>query len=74
MSVGLKIKMYLAENGITQTYLSKKTGINSVKLNLSLNGKRTLGYDEYELICGVLGVNTDKFLTPKLFDDKPKAS
>ena len=65
INVGIKIKTYLDEQGISQAHLSRKTGIDPVKLNLSLNGKRTLGYEEYELICGVLGVNTDKFLTPK---------
>lgn len=66
MCVGQKIKTYLKDNGITQTFVANKAGIPVQKLNLSLNGNRKLDFDEYELICGVLSVGTDKFLTPKL--------
>lgn len=65
MCVGQKIKAYLEENGITQTFVASKSGISLQKLNLSLNGNRKLDFAEYELICGALSVNTDKFLTPK---------
>lgn len=66
MCVGQKIKAYLEENGIKQTFLANKAGIDRQKLNMSLNGNRYLPYDEYELICGALNVNTDKFLTPRI--------
>lgn len=65
MEVGLKIKAYLEENGISQTFVSKKTGIELPKLNLALNGNRRFSFPEYEMICWVLGVNTDKFLQPR---------
>ena len=65
MEVGLKIKMYLERNGMSQAFLSRETQINRVKLNLALNGNRRITFDEYELICGVLGVNTDFFLKPR---------
>lgn len=65
MCVGQKVKQYIDENGLTQTYLSYKTGISLPKLNLALNGNRKMTFDEYELICGALNVNTDRFLTPK---------
>lgn len=65
MCVGLKIKSYLKDNGISQTFVSKKTGIPLDKLNLSLNGNRRLDLGEYELICGALSVGADKFLEPK---------
>ena len=68
MCVGQKIKSYLEDNGITQTFVANRTGIPVQKLNLSLNGNRRLGFGEYELICGALSVGTDKFLEPK----KPK--
>lgn len=61
-----KIKNYLKDNGISQTYVSKKSGIPLVKLNLSLNGNRRLSLEEYELICGALLVGADKFLEPRL--------
>lgn len=66
MCVGLKIKKYLENNGISQTFLSKKAKIDLPKLNLTLNGNRKLTFEEYENICWALGVGTDKFLQPKI--------
>ena len=65
MNVGLKIKDYIVENGIKQSYLAKVTNISESKLNLTLNGKRRLKFEEYEVICWCLGVNTDKFVKPR---------
>ena len=62
----LEIKKYLEENGISQAFLSRKTKIETSKLNLALNGLRKLTLDEYALICGALGVNTDFFIKPRL--------
>ena len=59
-----EIKYYLEEKGITQTFVSQKTGIPLPKLNMALQGKRRLQLDEYALICGALEVNTDRFLKP----------
>lgn len=66
MQPNLDIKKYLENNGITQAFLSRKTGIPAPKLNLALNGERKLTIEEYSLICGVLGVNTDFFVKPRL--------
>lgn len=68
MNIGVMIKRYLEERGISQVHISRKTAIDSAKLNLALNGNRKLTFDEYALICGVLGVNTDFFLKPRLPD------
>lgn len=68
MIVGLEIKKYLEGKGITQAFLSRKTGIDVAKLNLALNGIRRLSLDEYSLICGALGVDTNFFLKPRLPD------
>lgn len=65
MCVGTKIKAYLDERGITQAHISRETGIPLPKLNLSLNGKRRLEFEEYELICGAIDVSTAMFLEPK---------
>lgn len=65
MQANLEIKKYLADNGITQIFVSKKTGIEPAKLSLALQGERRFTLEEYAVICGVLGVNTDKFLHPK---------
>lgn len=61
----LEIKRYLEENGISQAHVGKRAGIDLSSLNLALNGKRKLTLEEYSLICGVLGVNTDFFLKPR---------
>ena len=70
MQANLEIKKYLEENGITQIFISRKTGIEASKLSLALNGDRKLTLDEYALICGVLGVSADKFLKPRLPDQR----
>lgn len=64
MDIGTKIKVYLREDGRTQTWLSERTGIPIHKLNLGLCGKRKITFDEYARICGALGVDTNKFLRP----------
>ena len=70
MEVGMRIKKYMEENGVTQAFLSRKTGMPSPKLNLALNGKRRLMFEEYELICGVLGVDAGFFLRARVPDNK----
>ena len=64
MCVGEKIRAYLQEQELTQTWLSFKTGIKLPKLNLSLNGKRKMTFSEYEIICWALGVGVENFLEP----------
>lgn len=66
MELGEKIKDYMASIGVSQAHVSRKTGIAAPKLNLALNGHRRLTFDEYELICGALGVGCDKFLEPRV--------
>lgn len=66
--LGEDIGKYLKEHGITQVFLSRETGIDPAKLSYALNGKRKLTLTEYSIICGVLGVNTDFFLKPRLPD------
>lgn len=59
------IKAYLQAEGRSQVWLARQIGMSNHKLNLSLNGKRKLMFDEYARICGALGVNTDFFLKPQ---------
>lgn len=47
MQANLEIKKYLEENGITQIFISRKTGIEASKLSLALNGDRKLTLDEF---------------------------
>ena len=65
MDVGMKIKGYLESKGVSQAFLSTKSGIPPAKLNLALNGKRRLSLPEYESICWALGVGVDAFMEPK---------
>jgi transcriptional regulator with XRE-family HTH domain len=64
VEVGQKIKKYLQDNNIQQNNLSVTTKIAMPKLNLALNGKRRLKFEEYEIICYCLGVGVDKFMEP----------
>ena len=70
MEANLEIKTYLENKGISQAFLSRRTGIEKAKLCLALNGGRRLSLEEYSLICGVLGVDTNFFLKPRLPDRK----
>lgn len=70
--LGEAIRQYLQENRYTQLSISKETGISPDKLSASLNGKRRFTFTEYSLICGALGVNTDKFVKPKKRGDENK--
>ena len=62
----MMFKEYLESNGITQAFLSRKTGIEAPKLNMALNGARKLSLDEYSVICGVLKLDTNFFLKPRM--------
>ena len=68
--LGEAIRQYLKENRYTQLSISKETGITPDKLSASLNGKRRITFTEYSLICGALGVNTDKSVKPKKRGDR----
>lgn len=65
MCVGLRIKEYLTNNGISMTFVSRKTGIPLSKLSLSLNGKRKMSLEEYNSICSAVSVGVDRFLEAK---------
>lgn len=62
MSICKKIKLYLAENDISQTWLSEKAGIAIPKLNASLNDKRKLSVEELGKIVAALGIDANEFL------------
>lgn len=66
MSTEKQIKEYLKENGISQAHVAKAIGMPEPVLSMTLNEKRKLSLDEYAMICGVLNVNTDYFLKPRV--------
>lgn len=59
--IGQNIRSYLINNGITQTFISKRTNISMNILNPSLNGKRHIYAEEYFKICEALNVPLDTF-------------
>jgi transcriptional regulator with XRE-family HTH domain len=61
MKLGLAIKEHINSRGITQKYLSQKTGIDAVTLSTILNGKRRIQTEEYFDICHVLKVPLETF-------------
>ena len=64
MKVGNAIKNYLNDHGISQVWLSTKTGIPTARLCLELNGKRRMNFDDYAAICAALGIPTGPFIEP----------
>ncbi len=62
MSVGKKIRLYLNQEGISQTWLSEQAKIALPKLNASLNDKRKLSVEEFASIIIVLDVDANRFL------------
>ncbi len=61
--VGQRIKSYLIENGIKQTFLSEKTGISNSILSLMLSGARKIDVMEYFQICKALKVDMQTFVS-----------
>lgn len=62
MSVGKQIKLYLIENGISQSWVSEQARIALPKLNASLNDKRKLDVEEFSSIINVLNEDANKFI------------
>lgn len=64
--LGKKIKKYLEANGISQSFLSGKTGIKISTLNQMLNGIRNIKAEEYFTICSALGLSTEFFANGRI--------
>lgn len=60
--VGTKIKKYLDDNGIMQSFLVKKTGLSAAAISDMCNGKRKIGCVEYYKICRALELPLETFL------------
>ena len=65
MDVGTRIRRFMEQHDISQIALCEKAHISPSKLNLSLNNKRKMTFDEYQTICWALGVGVDAFMEPK---------
>ena len=62
----IEIKAYIERSGLKQKAIAERTGIDEVKLCLSLQGKRKLGAGEYADICNALGVPMTMFVKPRV--------
>ena len=60
--VGQRIKSYLEDHGIKQTFLSEKTQIPTTILSSLLSGQRKIEVMEYYRICRALGVDLLTFI------------
>jgi plasmid maintenance system antidote protein VapI len=62
MNVNQRIKKYLEEHGITQMWLSNKTGISYKTVNDIVNNVTTVSAINLGKISKALGVSADIFL------------
>lgn len=56
-----KIKNYLKEHGISQTFIAQQINMTRPKLSCTLNEKREMTLEEYWRICKTLGVSVSTF-------------
>ena len=61
--VGQRIKAYLKENGIMQSFLSEKIGLPDDIVSKMLAGTRKIEVTEYYQICQALKVPFETFLS-----------
>ena len=57
---GQRIRQYMRENGISNRYVAKRSGIDEKKLSRLLNGQK-MSVEEYAAICRGLGVDLNFF-------------
>ena len=62
MDAAMKIRKYIDENGLKQSYVAEKAGINNAVLNAILNGKTKLTVERLEIISKALGKQPEFFL------------
>lgn len=62
ISVGAKIKAYLKDRGISQTWLANQTGLGIKKINDIVNDSVKLTAVDLSYICKALDVSADLFL------------
>ena len=60
--VGERIKQYLTDNGIKQSFVAEKVGIPAPQLSDICNKGRIIDCVLYYKICKVLNVPLEKFL------------
>jgi transcriptional regulator with XRE-family HTH domain len=51
MTVNMKLKNYIKDNGLKFGFVAEKSGIDPKKFSRLINGHQKLTVDEYENIC-----------------------
>lgn len=57
-----KVKQYLEEHGIRQSFVAEKCGISTSTFNSMLNGKRKMYAEDLRMICYALEVPPEAFI------------
>lgn len=60
--IGMEIRKILLLQSKSQKWLSEATNINYDKLNMTLNDKRTMSYEDFSKIIRALGVSADELI------------
>lgn len=63
-----RIKSYMEERGIKQSFLKEPLGMTASTLNALLNGNRKLSAEEYFKICDALDVPLEYFRKVQLIN------
>lgn len=63
MSTGQRLKLYLKEKGISQSFVAKQLGMNIKGFNAVLNGHARLKADTLEKVCELIGSTPGDFFT-----------
>lgn len=64
--LGARIKKYLDDKGIKQSFLARKIGTYDSTMSDILSGKRNITAEEYYLICKALDVPMEKFVEEEM--------
>lgn len=74
MTIYTNLKDYIENKKISKNDISRLTDISLDDLNLSLEGKRNLSFDEFEKILIVIEEKADRFIKSTSMGDKNEKS
>lgn len=62
MNVQERVSEYILNNGIKQSFIVERTGLNKDVISAILNKRRKMTADEFEIICRALGKTPNDFM------------
>ncbi len=62
MNVQERVSEYVLNNGIKQSFIVEKTGLNKDVISAILNKRRKMSADEFEIICRALNKTPNDFM------------